>query len=129
MQPFEKSGYKYIEEWIYAAREEAWKRGIEANTIVINKNLSFVKEFVLKDPYFTGLVSTLPPMIMGMEILVAEMPRNQSFLIFHSLQTERDKEIARIRKDTAKEILDRVQELFGGVWIEELYAKYGIEME
>lgn len=120
--------YETIEECVQAAREEAFNRGIEANTIIINKNLAFVKEFFLKDPYFRS-VSKLPPMIMGLEVQFADMPEKRSFLLFEAAETEREKETKAIERATAKKILDRVHQLFGGGWLSELYREYGIDLE
>lgn len=107
MESFQKSDYRTLEEWVMAAREEAFNRGIEANTIVINKNLAFVKEFLFKDPYF-GVVTMIPPMIMGMEIFVEDMPDKKSFLMFKATKTERDRAIEQIQQETAKAILQEI---------------------
>lgn len=128
MENFAQSGYKTLEEWVMAARKEALNRGIEANTIIINENLAFVKEFALKDPYFGG-ISMVPPMIMGMEICVQDMPDKQTFLMYKAAKTEREEAIEQIRRDTAKKILDRIRGLFGGGWLSELYREYGLEMD
>lgn len=45
------------------------------------------------------------------------------------LGIEWSKGYAQARKETAKEILDKVSRHYGGVWLVELYKEYGVEVE
>jgi hypothetical protein len=97
---------------IAEARDAAFREGIKANSIIINKNL-------VKYPggffgFGTGnAVSCLPPMICGLEVhgTKTELPEDYAFAIFEATQTERERLIA----ETAKDILDEVDMLFNYV--------------
>lgn len=97
-------------EIIAKARAEGIKRGIEANSIIINKNLRYVKPFAMA--FEDGPVGLFPPMIMGMEINSAnQLPNSADFIIFESKITERDKIVAEIKKQAVKEFAEWVIDL------------------
>lgn len=85
MNEFEKS---YIErsreqyfDLLIKAEKEAFRRGIKANSIVINENMCEVKP----EWFYTGnRALELPPMICGMNVYFTrdELPENYSFAIF-----------------------------------------------
>ncbi len=80
---------------IQRAKEEAFKRSIEANTIIISKELCYIK------PDF---YNRIPPMIMGMEAKVSDkLPNDAAFIIFKADITERDRLVAEARRQAVKE--------------------------
>lgn len=78
-----------IRELIMEAYYEAVKRGIKANTILINKNLVEVKPFIVN--YSNGF-SELPPQICGMQAFFTdkELPDDYAFSILEAKCTERE---------------------------------------
>ena len=66
------------------AEREAFLRGIEANTIVLNKDLAFVKNFYYA--VFGGIISEVPPMILGKMPVLYSLPLDYDFAILRSPQ-------------------------------------------
>lgn len=95
---------------IMDARQAAIERGIEANTIVINKRLRYVKPFALVDKQL-NLITTFPPMIMGMEVRFAPLPRGCEFIVCHADVTERARMEAKIKASAVKEFAEKLKEI------------------
>lgn len=69
---------KNILEHIMKAREEAMRRQIEANTIVIDKDIAYQNELYFEN----GIIR---PAIFGLKIMYAEhLPNNANFSILNS---------------------------------------------
>ena len=68
-------------EQLQKAEHEAWLKGIEANMIILNENLAYVKEFYLHSFSYT---ISVPPMIMGKEIVLAPLPKEYKYALLHS---------------------------------------------
>lgn len=98
---------------IKKAHEEAVKRGIEANTIMLEKNLAYVEgfEFIEKDRGSFNRMISVPPMILGMDILVRDLereyPKGTDFVITHRDNTEID----RIRNEAKEELIKELKEM------------------
>lgn len=98
---------------IKRAHDEAIRRGIEANTIMIDNKLAYVKGFEFTEPSMGGFkhVSQYPPMILGMDILVCdlerEFPKGTDFVITHRDSTEID----RIRNEAKEELINELKEM------------------
>ena len=95
---------------IIDARQVAIERGIEANTVVINKRLRYVKPFALVDKQL-NLITTFPPMIMGMEVRFAPLPRGYEFIVCHADVTERARMEAKIKASAVKEFAEKLKEI------------------
>ncbi len=93
---------------IMEARAAAIERGIEANTIVINKRLCYVKPFACADRVLND-VRQFPPMIMGMEIRFSRLPRRCSFIVCHADVTERARMETQIRMRAVREFAARLK--------------------
>lgn len=98
---------------IKKAHEEAIKRGIEANTIILGKNLAYVEGFELIEKHMDVFNQTISisPMILGMDILVRnlerEYPKGTDFVITHRDSTEID----RIRNEAKEELINELKEM------------------
>ncbi|MCX4384291.1 MAG: hypothetical protein OSJ39_00660 [Clostridia bacterium] len=96
------------------AQTEAWKRQIEANTIVIDNRFRYVKPFVLLSSWSNIY---FPPMIMGMEIKFADLPNNAAFLICKLDETENERKVKEIKAQAVKEFAEilkgRINNLIG----------------
>lgn len=98
---------------IKKAHEEAVKRGIEANTIMLGKNLAYVGGFELIEKHMGVFNQTIsvPPMILGMDILVRDLerqyPKGTDFVITHRASTEID----RIRDEAKEELIKELKEM------------------
>lgn len=76
-----KTAHESFLDMVERARVTALQEGIEANSIVINKNMVRVKEF----PLFEGRgFRHMPPMICGLNVYFTkdELPPNYSFAVF-----------------------------------------------
>lgn len=73
---------------VIEAQKQAFKEGIEANTIVINENIGKVNPFTFTS--FQG-IHMVPPMICGMNVYFTkdELPDNCAFAMFETNQTNR----------------------------------------
>lgn len=80
---------KTIADIIIDAQKQAFKEGIEANTIVINENMVKIDEFVMSDKL--GGIRFIPPMICGLNVYFTkdELPDNYSFAMFESNRPDR----------------------------------------
>ena len=72
---------------IKEANNEAVKRGIEANTIIINERLAYMSGFPYLSKSNVGLdcILEVPPMIFGMEAYIApekDLPDGVGFEVF-----------------------------------------------
>lgn len=96
---------------IKKAHEEAVKRGIEANTIMLGKNLAYVEGFELIEKRVFNQTISVPPMILGMDILVRDLereyPKGTDFVITHRDSTEID----RIRDEAKEELINELKEM------------------
>lgn len=98
---------------IKKAHEEAVKRGIEANTIMLGKNLAYVEGFEIMETNRGGFnhISKYSPMILGMDILVGDLerkfPKGTDFVITHRDSTEVD----RIRNEAKDELIKELKEM------------------
>lgn len=98
---------------IKKAHEEAVKRGIEANTIMIEKNIAYVEGFELIEKHMGVFNQTISisPMILGMDILVRDLereyPKGTDFVITHRDSTEID----RIRNEAKEELIKELKEM------------------
>lgn len=104
---------------LHKAKEEAIARGINANTIIIDEQLRYVKPFVFAE--FPPVV-IFPPMIMGMEIKVSKLPAGADLTIYENPRREQKKIIDGIQKRTAEKILNEfsrfsaISSNFAKVW-------------
>lgn len=94
------------------AQEEAVKRLIEANTIVIDNRFRYVKPFAMAQAH--GAIC-FPPMIMGMELKFANLPNNADFLLFEADKTEYERKVQEIREQAIKEFAEKLKEKLGTV--------------
>lgn len=104
--------HKTLIDKIKKARDEAVRRGIEANIILIDKGLAFVKGFDYVSKSLVGFdyTSHLPPMILGMEAYISdlkEFPPETAFVVTHTDSTAIDK----IREEAKKELLKELREM------------------
>ena len=99
-----------IRELIMEAYYEAIKRGIKANTILINKNLVEVKPFNVT--YSNGF-SELPPQICGMQAFFTdkELPDDYAFSILEAKCTEREFLIGKTTESVARLITSKAIEI------------------
>ena len=69
-----------IYDHIIEAKIEAEKRMIEANTIIINKNLAFSDKGCIQ---FLNNITEYPPMIFGLKVVYANdnLPNNSAFIV------------------------------------------------
>lgn len=76
-------------ELVVKATKEAFRQGIEANTIVINKNMVKVQDFVCRDGL--GGLRFVPQMICGLNVYLTadELPDNYSFAVLESPRGDR----------------------------------------
>lgn len=78
-------------EQINEARLEALRKGIEANTLLINERLGYCKTMYFKFSRGGNSFMTLPPMVLGLEIRRVDfLPDNVVFAVT-SMQTERER--------------------------------------
>lgn len=122
---------EFIEK-IQQAQVEAIKKGIKANTVIINDKIGYVKSFLL------GRNSIFPPMICGLEAEITdELPEYYDFLIYENPVTKMDRLISDIRKETAREILGTLykecleygKSTDGVKWIADKYGVTAFEEE
>ena len=67
---------------IAKAKEEAFKQGIIANTVVINEKYAYVQPFRVS---VNRICYCVPPMLMGMHLLSQKMPEDKiEFLLMES---------------------------------------------
>lgn len=90
------------------AQEEAEKRLIEANTIVIDNRFRYIKPFAM--PQEQSAIC-FPPMIMGMELKFAELPNNADFVLFKADKTEYERKVQEIRWQAVKEFAEKATRL------------------
>jgi hypothetical protein len=107
---------EFIEK-IQQAQVEAIKKGIKANTVLINDKIGYVKPFLL------GRNSIFPPMICGLEVQITdELPECYDFLICENPVTERERLISDACKETARECL-KILHSIGGCGATEDYSR------
>jgi hypothetical protein len=109
---------KSFREMAMEAVKHAFKEGIKANSIIINKDFVRVKKAWINNGFS---YSELPDMICGLEVYLTddELPDNYSFAVVEKPQTERERLIKKTKSDTAREIY---KELFEKQT--EVYNKY-----
>ena len=135
------------------AYNEALKNKIEANTVLINKKYAKTNHIICAGPgngYFD-----LPPMLCGLRVEFSDLPEKFAFVIAKMNIKTADELREEVRKETAREILDKVYESVEkarleseykndkGKWVidehdfmseftlgklHELYAEYGVEL-
>lgn len=78
---------KPMHELIAEARKEALKRGIEANSVIINKNMVVVSETWVWDGFGAR---EIPPMICGLHAYLTtdELPDGYSFAVLKGPEQE-----------------------------------------
>lgn len=81
-----------LSEHVYKAYEEARKREIEANTIIIDKGIAFSNGF---NYAYDNKIQIYPPMVFGLRMKYAQnLPNNASFILLHSKEeTEGERKI------------------------------------
>ena len=101
---------KSFQEMAMEAVKHAFKEGIKANSIIINKDFVRVKNAWITNGFS---YSELPDMICGLEVYLTddELPDNYSFAVVEKSQTEREKLIGKTKSDTAREIFDKIFEV------------------
>ena len=118
-----------IHEMVMDAYNEAVKRGIKANTIIINKNLVEVKPFTVNDGF--GF-SELPPMICGMQAFFTdkELPDDYAFSVLEAKCTEREFLIQQTRENSVREFAKILKEkVLNFCGTEEENAYYDVSKE
>ena len=78
--------FSELVEQIHKADREAIERSIEANTIIINSELDFVKEHFLTLPI--GSICHIPARICNKHIFVGKLPEKYSFVLGHTSNIE-----------------------------------------
>ena len=86
---------------INKAQKEAFKKGIEANSIILNENHTYVKSFYYSvcrlgmDIYDTVQYQYVGPMIMGKKLFLGPLPEQYDYALIQtpSLETKRLKEL------------------------------------
>jgi hypothetical protein len=102
-----------LSDMVKRAHEEAIKRGIEANTIMIDNKLAYVKGFDFMETCRGGFhyVRQYPPMILGMDVftcdLSREFPSGTGFVGTHRDTTTID----RIREEATDELIKELKEM------------------
>ena len=95
MKKVESFNFSSITDHILKAREKAFLKGIEANSILINKEIAYHNGIVVSDDF--GRVKT-KPMIFGLKINYTDtpLPFNANFAIFNNSE-ESEEEKKKIR--------------------------------
>lgn len=100
------------------AVDEAILREINANTIMINENLRYVKPFYLYGDICAGMVR---PMIMGMGLEIKKLPKDIDFIVYEKENTPKSS-IKSIEEQAVKAFAvkfdARAQDLKGYGWDE-----------
>lgn len=99
---------KSLHDWVKEAYKQAIKEGIDANTVVLNKN--FIKTngfaFCISNHFWHDL----PPMICGLEIRVTDdLPEKVDFALIKANMTEREKLVKQTVLDTVRTIRNRLK--------------------
>lgn len=104
-------GDKTFSDMVAEAVKRAFKDGIKANSIIINKDFVKVKKAWINNSFS---YCELPDMICGLEVYLTdgELPENYSFAILERDKTEREKLIERVRKETAEKFAERLKARF-----------------
>lgn len=80
------------------AEKEAYLNGIEANTIILNENHAYVKEFYVRAATYTNYpesvtMKSYPPMIMGKQLILSPLPDDYDFALTRAPIPEEDIEV------------------------------------
>ena len=99
---------KSFQEMVMEAVKHAFKEGIKANSIIINKDFVMVKKAWINNGFS---YSELPDMICGLEVYLTddELPDNYSFAVLERDKTERELLIERTRQETAEKFAERLK--------------------
>lgn len=102
---------KSLHDWVKEAYKQAIKEGIDANTVVLNKN--FIKTngfaFCISNHFWHDL----PPMICGLEIRVADdLPEKVDFALIKANMTERENLVRQTILDTVRKMRTSLYEEF-----------------
>lgn len=117
---------KSFKEMVMEAVKHAFKEGIKANSIIINKDFVRVKKAWINNGFS---YSELPDMICGLEVYLTdgELPENYSFAVFEKDKTERELLIEKTRKETAKKFAEKLKQApykdFTEEWVADEIAK------
>lgn len=98
-------------EQIAKAEQEAFKKGIETNTIMLNEELDYCKEFsTAVRIQGQNRVYVVPAMIMGKHVFKGKLPSNYSFAIANT-SYETDLEYYKKRCEELESKLFELKEL------------------
>ena len=99
---------KSFQEMVKETVQHAFKEGIKANSIIINKDFIRVKKAWINNGFSC---SELPDMICGLEVYLTDgdLPENYSFAVLERDKTERELLIERTRKETAEKFAERLK--------------------
>ena len=66
--------------------EESIKQGIESNSVILNEKYDFCRDFYLKvsplvDSGFPGSCLHIPPMLLGKQLVLLELPKKYVFSV------------------------------------------------
>ena len=93
---------------IKQAQNEAFLQHLNANTVILNRNLRLVKQAY---SVFHGTATCYPPMIRGMaSMLTDELPEDTAFLLFESPNISTSRE-AKIRQETRAELINELKSM------------------
>ena len=112
----DKDFFSELVEQIHKANREAIERSIEANTIIINSELDFVKEHFLDLP--TGGVYYVPAKICNKHIFVGKLPEKYSFVLGHTSDIE-ELEYYKAKCEKLENQLKAIKEFINGEISEE----------
>lgn len=93
---------------LHKAKEEAITRGINANTIIIDDKLRYVKPFCFAE---FPPVTLFPPMIMGMELRMAKLPCEADFVIYNNPRREQEKIIKSYQKLAVEKFAEKLKDI------------------
>lgn len=126
---------KSFQEMVMEAVKQAFKEGIKANSIIINKDFVRVKKSWINNGFS---YSELPDMICGLECYFTdnELPDNYSFAVLETSQTERERLISQAKAEKSIEILKEIGKMWDEnndyqfkdyAWFEKLCKKHGVD--
>ena len=109
---------KSLQDWVKEAYKHAIAEGIDANTIVLNKNFVKTNDF----GFLVGgqFYHDMPPMILGLEIRVTDdLPDKVDFALIDAPFTERERLISetteRVRKETIAEFAESLKKYYNSL--------------
>lgn len=79
--------FEKIQEQIASAEEQACLNGIKANTIILNENHAYVKEFFIRIKGMVSSYKQVPPMILGKKLYLGPLPEDYDFSLTYVADT------------------------------------------